>query len=201
MSWIIEKLSYIIKKPEVQSGLSIAASSFSLANPLAGAVISAFKEVSSIADEIKGRYILNGLASGLNQEKFVNELESYVNSNDENAGFVANTLRKALLADSPIACTLMGRILADHIKEKKPYDQYDVIIIHALESATDDDLRAFQNMMSGYNGKNIVVSSQNTVEWCFINRIFQQIIGTASDGNLSLQPVYKRNRQVIRVYY
>ena len=186
-----KKLIDIFKRPEVQSGLSIVAAGGSIEDPTLGAIIIALKEAISVSDEIKGQCIINGLATGFNQEKYTNQLENYIHANPKNAGYIANTIRNAMLADSLIACTALGRILADHVDHMKTYDQYDVIIIHALVSATDNDLIAFRQMMKVYDSEFIEVTNQDTVDWCVNGRIFKQIVPTLDNGKLSFDPKYK----------
>ena len=104
-----DKLLGILNRPEVKASFSTVVAGVSAVSSQMGVVLTAFKEVASIADEAKGQRIVRGLASGLNQELFLNEIQNYIHSSDKNASFFANMLRKALLAESPIACTLMGR--------------------------------------------------------------------------------------------
>ena len=187
---IQDKLLGIINREEVRSLLSTAAAGISVANPWIGAMLGAFKEAAAVADEVKFKHIIRGLASGLDQERFVNELQNYVRSSDEHAYHVVNTIRKGLLSESPIACDLLGRILADHVDRKSGYDQSDVIIVHALGSATDDDLKEFQQMMDSYHDKYIDVTNQNTADWCSVNRLFRQVTGVVSGGTLDVSVHY-----------
>ena len=196
MNQFFAKLFNFLKREEVQASMGLVSSTTSvignvtgeLSSTIVSEAVDAFKDASVLADTIMLNSILKGLASGLNQEKYINELETYVNSNPENAGRVASTLRKALLAESPMACTLLGRMLADHIREKTAYDRYDVIIVHALEIATDTDLIAFRTMMNAYDGKTITITDLDTVDWCLTNRIFKQNVGMVESGAYIMAP-------------
>ena len=93
----------------------------------------------------------------------------------------ANTLRKALLTNSPVACSVMGKMLACHANQRSIYDQDDNIIFHALESATDDDIRTFMIIMQEYKTSKgsfripldeLDASKLATIGWCEANRLF-----------------------------
>lgn len=101
-------------------------------------------------------------------------MSEYVRASEEHAGYVANTIRKAMLADSEIVCVLMGRILADHIAVNEKYDRHDVIILHALGSATDDDIK-FDMMRSVQNGELPLGEEYiDCIELGLANRLFKE---------------------------
>ena len=146
--------------------------------------------------------MIKGISTELNQEKQINQLYGYVENSEENAFYVANTLRKALLSDSPIACTIMGRILARHVSEGSTYDQDDNIIFHALENATDQDIKQFVNVMK-YSKTDrgtfrIPCDDMNPefksfLEWCVYNRIFVSRMAEweeIDDGVLDINTYY-----------
>ena len=168
-----DKILSILNRPEVQAGLSTTSEGISISNPVAGAILTAVKDVASVADEVRVQRIIKGLASGLNQEMHMNELKSFIAASDQNALFIANALRKALLSDSLIACTLMGRIIADHASKKTPFDQYDAIIIHAVEDATDDDLREFYHIMNTLRDGFVETENKLTSDWGTNCRLFR----------------------------
>ena len=169
-----DKVLNIFNRPEVQAGLSTATEGISISNPAAGLILTAVKDVVSVADEVRAQRILKGLASGLNQETHMNELQNFIAASDQNALFIADVLRKALLSDSLIVCTLMGRIVADHASRNTPFDQYDAIIVHAVESATDDDLREFYHIMNSLSDDGFVETENKLVsDWGANCRLFR----------------------------
>lgn len=174
---IKERLLKICRRKDVQSSLSLAAEGSSLEYPATGVLVQAFREVAIISDEIKVNRILKGLASGLNQERFTNELINYVNKSDEHATKVVNLLHKALMADSEIICVLMGRILADHISTGNEFDKVDAIIIHALENATDEDLIEFRELFIKMDGDHLPKDDKyvDCIEWGISNRLFTEV--------------------------
>ena len=141
-----KKLKKILKSTEFETALSLLNTIGSSLDSVAPSFLSIAQKMGAVADEIKMKALLRGLASGLNQETQVNKLYTYVDDNEENSFYISNTIRKALLSNSPIACTIMGRILSNHINEKHVYSQDDIIIVHALESATDYDIRSFADI-------------------------------------------------------
>ncbi len=172
-----DKLIAILKDEKVQGALSIGADITAVGNPVGAVVVTAFKEIASISDEIRCRYILQGLASGLNQEKFTNELITYVKASEDNASHVSNTIRKAMLSESTIACALMGHIMAVHIADKKPFDREDVIIVHAVGSATDEDLTDFIKMMQKVSDEGIIAvrtEFEACADWCVSSRLCKE---------------------------
>lgn len=152
----------------------------------------AIKEATSFADECRLSYIIHGLASGLDVETFTNDLWNYVSKDEEKAFRVANALRKSLLMDSPIACSLMGEILTDHVEKDTHYDREDNIIVHALETATDDDLICFRKMMRTVKDNKIDIIDQVTVDWAEANRLFKINNPHMGEwqGLLSFEPEY-----------
>lgn len=183
---IKDKVLELLKKEEVQSGLSLVSQGASIGNPQLGALVEILKEAATISDEIRVKSILKGLASGLNQESYTNELYNYIKVSNENAINVVNTLRKALISDSEIVCVLMGRILADHMHSGEKYQKSDVLIFHALENATDDDLlcfwKMFKNLKDDYLPNDKIYS--DCVEWGISNRLLAGIPESISYGVL-----------------
>ena len=176
----------LLKRKEVVESISLTSQAASIPSPIAGIALQSFKSVASIVDEIKLNHILRGIASGLNQEEYISELENYISSKPENAWAVESNIKKALLADSPIACTLLGRMLAEHVKDKTPYDRSDAIVAHALETATDDDIFAFREMMKTYKERDQIgvrVSDQDAADWCLSNRIFKEVFSHPFKGD------------------
>lgn len=200
---IQEKILKIINDSFAQKVLAVATTGIEIACPQIGPFMELVKGVSSLSDEYRIKKLLKGLASGWNQETFTNEFEEYVKSSEDNAVYVANLLRKALFADSPIACTLMGRILADHVGNKTSFDKFDSIIIFALGSAIDNDLLNFRKMMQEYDSKSSIqfidVIDQETVDWCTMNRIFEQINSSVEDEGIILEPRYKPKESAMRL--
>ena len=181
MEPVQKKLLKILKYDEVDAALTVGTAAVSVAKPLAGFFLTAAHEIAGLADEMRIDAVVRGLSTELNQEKQINQLYGYVGKSEENAFYVVNTLRKALLADSLIACTVMGRILAKHVNDGSSYDQNDNIVFHALENATDDDIRIFVKIMKEYRTEKGPfripddkkdVNMQSAIEWCVYSRLF-----------------------------
>ena len=85
-----DKIISILNRSEIQAGLSTASAGGAIADPVIGAIITAVKDVVSVADEVRARRIFKGLASGLNQETHMNELVNFIAASDQNALFIAN---------------------------------------------------------------------------------------------------------------
>ena len=179
---IRDKMLNIIGSKEATSVASIAVEWVSTINPIAGIFLTSAKEIAGLADKVRIDAVIKGLSTELNQEKQINQLYGYVAKSEENAFYVANTLRNALLSNSPIACTIMGRILAKHVEDGTTYDWDDNIVFHALESATDQDIRMFARVIKKYltekNELRIPFKDMDSdmffsLEWCVYNRILQ----------------------------
>ncbi len=185
------KLLEFIKSSAGQTTAEIVASGASVVNPLFGVLISAAKDIAGLADEIRINALIKGLSTELNQEQQINLLYRYIQSSEEHAFYVSNSLRKALLSNSPIACAIMGRMLARHIASNTSYDQDDKIIFQALENATDDDVQMFYDFMNEYNSiadkpKTIpfeLLNKYSVIEnWCEFNRIVRHNMSVDNYG-------------------
>ena len=208
-----DQLKDFIKSQEFNMALSMVATGISISHPVYSAFISVFQGVTSVVDEFKIECVLRGMATGINQEKQINQMYNYVSKNEDNAFYIANTLRKALLSDSPIVCTILGRILADHISTETPYDREDKIIVHALESATDDDIRLFMKIMREdilkvgskeeyENFYNILQDNpelQDSIDWCVSNRIFKENDVNDFGDTLSFEKSYSLTQVAFRL--
>lgn len=175
-----------LKSSEAKAAEEVIEAGVSVKHPIAGVFLSIVHEIAGLADEVRVDAVVEGLSTGLDQERQINQLYNYVNESEENAFYVSNTLRKALLSDSPIACTIMGRILACHVNECSKYSQDDNVIFHALENATDQDIKMFVKIMKEYKTKNddgndvfripneimMHTDIDSTLNWCVFNRIF-----------------------------
>ena len=139
MENVQKKLLKILKSDEADAAVTVISAGVSVVNPLTRLFFTAVQQIGNLADEIRIDAVVRGLSTELNQEKQINQLYGYGEKSEENAFYVVNTLRKALLTNSLIACTIMGRILACHAIDASKYNQDDDIIFHALENATDDD--------------------------------------------------------------
>ena len=209
-----ENLLRIFKGKEFNTALAAVGTGTSVSHPLAGAIIQLFQQFTSVVDEVKINNVLRGLATGIDQERLINQLYNYVSESDENAYYVANTLRKALLSDSPIICCVLGRILSDHVDKNLKYDHSDMVIIHALENATDADLRLFKSLMSSevfrlspkdqieYLYKEISnnPSVQDCIDWCVYNRILKSTTADVVGEELIWGPSYACTETAERLY-
>ena len=147
---IQERLLELLKTDEAKALANVGIAGISVKYPIAAVFLTAAHEIAGLADKMRFIAVAKGLSTELNQEEQINILYNYVDKSEENAFYVANTLRKALLADSQVACTIMGKMLACHAKQGNAYDQDDNIIFRALETATDEDIRLFTKAMQEY---------------------------------------------------
>ena len=167
----------------------LAVSAVSITNPVLGTVINLGLQH---FNEIKLRFLLKGLASGLNIETRLNQLYAYVKGSVSRAFAVANTFRETIAANSPHICMLYGIILSKHLGEQETdFSQDDIIVCHALENASDHDLDIFYEIMTNCLTKDKKVEYhkrdiqkyEKTCLWCIYNRLFRQ--GGYTIGELS----------------
>ena len=85
-------------------------------NPVAGIVGGIGNDLLSEYNTFKLGHLLNGLASGFNLERRLNELYNYVNSSPEKAIIVANLFKQTVNAECPKVCVIYGLILANHFR-------------------------------------------------------------------------------------
>ena len=142
MQDISEKMEAIMDSRVVDEVKEFSPVIVSAINPLGGLVVSGLKQIMDNADKYKLSYLLEGLASGLNQEMMFNELYNYINNPDK-AYNVSSIFRKTLLNSSKIACFIMGVILSELVNKDKEFTQEELIIYNALDNATDIDLKIF----------------------------------------------------------
>ena len=179
----------MLQTPGGESAVAIVGAGIGIEHPFVGAIIGAFNGITNAIDAFKINHLLKGLDTRLNQETQINQLYSYVSKDTNKAFYVANTLRKALLMESPIAITLLGVILSEHVASGDDYTQADLIIGRALDVATDFDLRQFREIMQKYvpDGskeeqeiqilkEEMNASVKSTCEWCVYHRIFTKDI-------------------------
>lgn len=176
-----ERLLEVLKSGKTKAVVNVGTAAISVRHPIGAIFLTAAYEIVSLADEVRIDALVKGLSTELNQEEQINSLYSYVEKSEENAFYVANTLRKALLVDSPLACMIMGKMLAYHAKIGSSYDQDDNIVFHALETATDEDIRLFTKIMQEYkttDGRfripldNLNTNLLATMGWCETNRLY-----------------------------
>ena len=151
-------------------------------------------------------HLLNGLASGFNLERRLNELYNYVNSSPEKAIIVANLFKQTVNAECPKVCVIYGLILANHLETLTEFTHEELIVCKALENATDYDLKNFKEIMENYlkptsNGRRIVFPKDfadiaaftTTCDWCVYNRIFVSRTaewGEMEEGILDMSTYY-----------
>lgn len=157
----------------------------SAVNPSWGAAAVAFDSFVSGFNEFKFSGLVTGLSTGLNRERYLNELYNYVNSGSDRAIVVANLFRKTINAECPKVCIIYRLILSKHVENQTTFSYDELIVCKALENATEFDLDNFREIMEHYlestsTGKRIVfpegfedlASFSTTCEWCVYNRLF-----------------------------
>ena len=186
----------------IRSGIGV----LGVVNPVAGIVGGIGNDLLSEYNTFKLGHLLNGLASGFNLERRLNELYNYVNSSPEKAIIVANLFKQTVNAECPKVCVIYGLILANHLETLTEFTHEELIVCKALENATDYDLKNFKEIMENYlkptsNGRRIVFPKDfadiaaftTTCDWCVYNRIFVSRTaewGEMEEGVLDMSTYY-----------
>ncbi len=178
-------LSRVMDNPMTKIIRSGSIGVLGVVNPVAGIVGGIGNDLLSEYNTFKLGHLLNGLASGFNLERRLNELYNYVNSSPEKAIIVANLFKQTVNAECPKVCVIYGLILANHLETLTEFTHEELIVCKALENATDYDLKNFKEIMENYlkptsNGRRIVFPKDfadiaaftTTCDWCVYNRIF-----------------------------
>ncbi len=178
-------LSEAMDNPVVETIRSGAVGVLGLADPVLGIAAGIGNDLLSKYNDFKLSYLLNGLASGCNLEKRLNQLYTYVTSSSEKAIKVANLFKQTVNAECPKACIIYGLIMASHLESGTKFTYDELIVCKAIESATDYDLQNFKIIMENYlkstsNGRRVVFPENfseistftTTCNWCVYNRLF-----------------------------
>ena len=118
--------------------------------------VSIGRDFISMVDHHKFARIRKYLSMGSNEEKSINELAEYVKK-PERAYFVLSYVRKVILSDSVLATSMMAFIIFKVSSENRDASHEEMIILNALCSMTDYDMR---NM--NYLCKNCVTEENGT---------------------------------------
>ena len=199
-------LSRVMDNPMTKIIRSGSIGVLGVVNPVAGIVGGIGNDLLSEYNTFKLGHLLNGLASGFNLERRLNELYSYVNSSPEKAIIVANLFKQTVNAECPKVCVIYGLILANHLETLTEFTHEELIVCKALENATDYDLKNFKEIMENYlkptsNGRRIVFPKDfadiaaftTTCDWCVYNRIFVSRTaewGEMEEGILDMSTYY-----------
>lgn len=105
-------LSRVMDNPMTKIIRSGSIGVLGVVNPVAGIVGGIGNDLLSEYNTFKLGHLLNGLASGFNLERRLNELYNYVNSSPEKAIIVANLFKQTVNAECPKVCVIYGLILA-----------------------------------------------------------------------------------------
>ena len=199
-------LSRVMDNPMTKIIRSGSIGVLGVVNPVAGIVGGIGNDLLSEYNTFKLGHLLNGLASGFNLERRLNELYNYVNSSPEKAIIVANLFKQTVNAECPKVCVIYGLILANHLETLTEFTHEELIVCKALENATDYDLKNFKEIMENYlkptsNGRRIVFPKDfadiaaftTTCDWCVYNRIFVSRTaewGEMEEGVLDMSTYY-----------
>lgn len=199
-------LSRVMDNPMTKIIRSGSIGVLGVVNPVAGIVGGIGNDLLSEYNTFKLGHLLNGLASGFNLERRLNELYNYVNSSPEKAIIVANLFKQTVNAECPKVCVIYGLILANHLETLTEFTHEELIVCKALENATDYDLKNFKEIMENYlkptsNGRRIVFPKDfadiaaftTTCDWCVYNRIFVSRTaewGEMEEGILDMSTYY-----------
>ena len=108
-------LSQAMDNPVVEIIRSGTVGTLGIVNPVLGIAAGIGNDLLSKYNDFKLSYLLNGLASGCNLEKRLNQLYTYITSSSEKAINVANLFKQTVNAECPKACIIYGLIMATHI--------------------------------------------------------------------------------------
>ena len=140
-------LSRVMDNPMTKIIRSGSIGVLGVVNPVAGIVGGIGNDLLSEYNTFKLGHLLNGLASGFNLERRLNELYNYVNSSPEKAIIVANLFKQTVNAECPKVCVIYGLILANHLETLTEFTHEELIVCKALENATDYEGRT--NLIEG----------------------------------------------------
>ena len=164
--------------------------------PASAYVLEPLNAIYKSANQRKLQYMLTGLSEGVDIEKKMNDLYSYVKNSDR-AFYVSECVQKVLLGSAPVVCCIFGLILSDLTRKDDNIDQTDAVLINALSSFTDEDIRNFSDIVSGrYQvedlGENYIdlqkfpetkkMNYRMTVDLCIQTRIFRDDFAVDSKG-------------------
>lgn len=203
-SEVLKTVSEAIDTPEAQVVRTAGVAAIGAAKPVAGVFAASADGLLSRWNSFKLGLLLRGLASGLNTEKYLNELYNYVNASSAKAITVANVFQQTLDAASPRVCILYGLILGDHLADKKDFSFDELIVCNALKIANDQDLDNFKEIMEGSidDSKKVIIDKVKdlgaryltTCDWCVYNRLFAsesfRIGNNGTDNTLALDTEY-----------
>lgn len=99
-------LSRVMDNPMTKIIRSGSIGVLGVVNPVAGIVGGIGNDLLSEYNTFKLGHLLNGLASGFNLERRLNELYNYVNSSPEKAIIVANLFKQTVNAECPKVCVI-----------------------------------------------------------------------------------------------
>lgn len=156
-------------------------------SPVTGVPASAISNLMNDYYKLHLNRILKGLSRGTSEDRYKNELYAYITKSSERAYYVASTLKKAMMAECPKACEIMGLILRENMDKDRGLSRVDLIVCKALENATDNDLTCFMFIMESFlfesiSGQKMVVfgaddedaieEGELTCNWAVYNRLF-----------------------------
>lgn len=195
------QLSNIYKAIKEYGVIDAGITVFEACSPKNAVALETVRGIIHLSDHFRLNSLLRGLSDGYDTERKLDELYSYV-SDSERAFFVSDCFRKLVLAQSPVVCCILGLILSDSMRPGAKTDSKNAIIMNAIISFTDYDLRNFQKLMSGEydihtpEGIPGIHSScfpvenreelELTLELCIQTRIMKRTSNVIGDGNLYL---------------
>lgn len=177
-----------------------------IVNQIAGVAAGIGDSIVEQWNTFKFSLLLNGLSTGLNVEKRLNQLYNFVTDSSEKAIHVANLFKQTVNAECPKACVIYGLILADHVEKNTAFTHDEMIVCKALANATDYDLENFKTIMEKYTqprssgdrvvfpeGFSEIESYATTCDWAVFNRIFISRMGEwekLGEGTLDISTHY-----------
>lgn len=146
---VFANIKKFLGSEEIETTVDIATNTMEAYKPETTFYIETIKKIAESADKVKLKYILRGLAGQNNVEMRINQLYSYVNS-PKRAFLVSNLFREALLSQSPIVCCILGIALGENLNNNKECSYEDSIILNALQTATDFEIKYLREIYESY---------------------------------------------------
>ena len=119
------------------------------------------------------------------------------------------------MTNSPLVAMILGIILSEHVRKDTDYDDVDLVISQALDSAVDSDIQNLYDLMGKYidNADNIFTAAEDemekygfTLHWARSNRIIDRAYGKFEDDKgisgfrFALDGYYEINECTRRLY-
>lgn len=153
-------------------------------NPNTAIPIEMLKQIFPALTEFQLQQILGGLKESENEEMRINQLYAY-SQNIEGKLILFKLVDQALNSSSTKALVILGVMLSDCMKENKNPSYEDVIVMSALKTASDYEIKYIKEIYDQYidegyidekrlNKSEYAKEYNKTIEWGQANRIISK---------------------------